>query len=42
MRNLVLFDVGMDTGASAGPSQRRTTAQRVPFADQLADASAYL
>ena len=41
MRNLVLFDVRMDTGASAGPSRPRTTAQRVPFADQLADASAY-
>jgi len=31
----------MDTGTSAGPSRPRTTAQRAPFAGQLADASTY-
>lgn len=32
----------MGSVTSAGPSRARSTAQRVPFADQLADASAYL
>lgn len=35
------FPVGMDTGPCAGPSRLLTTAQRAPFADQLADASAF-
>src|SRR6266403_759017 len=38
---LVLFHVGMDTGTSAGPSLPRAAAQRKPFANQLADGSAY-
>lgn len=38
--DLVLFHVGMDAGTSAGPSLPHA-AQQKPFADQLADASAY-
>lgn len=38
---LVLFHVGMDAGTSAGLSLPLAAAQRKPFADQLADASAY-
>jgi hypothetical protein len=35
------FHVGMDPGTSAGLSLPHAAAQRKPFADQLADASAY-
>ena len=35
------FHVGMDAGTFAGHSLPRATAQLKPFADQLADTSAY-
>jgi hypothetical protein len=38
---LVLFHVGMDASISAGLSLPHAATQRKPFADQLADASAY-
>jgi hypothetical protein len=36
-----LFNLGVDSGTSAGPSRPRAAAQRRPFAVQLADASAH-
>jgi hypothetical protein len=38
---LVLFHIGMDAGTSASLLLPHAAAQRKPFADQLADASAY-
>jgi hypothetical protein len=42
MRAAILLDAEMNVGTSAGPSRPRTPApERIPFADQLANASAY-
>jgi hypothetical protein len=42
MRSAFSLHADMNTGASAGPSRTRTPApERIPFADQLANASAY-
>jgi hypothetical protein len=38
---LVSFHVDVDTSISAGPSRSRASAQQMPFADQLADASTH-